>query len=526
MKQVTTKSIIWTFLMLLIMSFITCSKDESTIKPSENTYSKDLIKVIGETSVTSLKTTLNGLVTEWIQTIDKVGIYSPEARTATGGGGTDIVNAEFTAVSSGAISDFTGTMYWGAPSTLHHFYSYYPYAAGSSSSNLVPVSLASLQTQSAANNSDHIELHDFMLATPVAVTSPANTNQIGNEVNFRYNHLFTLLNFQITGTGSLTRVRLSGMGTLAFTSGNIDITQSTPADGVSYTIASQTGLKNDVIVTISTPATLSATVSNIYMMISPGSPTGELYIGLEIDGSWKYIKKTSAPTGTFERGKFYTVSVDASAAVATPVYSESSTDAVLIAGRWWAPVNAGYVTTTRVHGLLYQWNRKAGQTYDESPLPTITAGPVSVTTGNDVSSNNIFYTAPDSPRDWCTPQASSWDLTNYNPCPSGWRVPTNTELQALVDAGSTWTSSGGSDALAGRWFGGDHGGTHFGSVFLSASGLRYFEAGQLIGRSVEGAYWSANINGGNAYTLDFEIGFANTTNFYRATGMSVRCVKE
>jgi uncharacterized protein (TIGR02145 family) len=528
MKNITINRIASTILMILLVSYVSCNKDDSLVKSTDNSSLKNLINVTGETSSPSLKTTLNGLVTEWIQTTDKVGIYSPEARTATGGGGTEIVNAEFTAASSGTVSDFTGTMYWGALSTLHHFYSYYPYADGTPSSNLVPVSLASEQTQSAANNSDHIGLLDFMVGTPVSVTSPANTNQIGNEVNFHYNHLFTLLNFQITGTGSLTKVRLSGLGTLAFSTGNIDITQATPSAGIPYTFTAQSDIKSDVVVSLTSAATLSGTATNVYMMICPGSPVAELYIGLEIDGSWKYIQKTGAPSGTFERGKYYIVNVDASTATAEPVYPESLTNSTLLAGRWWAPVNAGYATT--VYGLLYQWNRKAGQTYDESPLPTITDGPVSVTVGNDASANNTFYSIDANPRDWCTPQSDAWDLTNYNPCPTGWRVPTKVELQSLVEAGSTWTSSGGPDALAGRWFGGDHGGTHVGSLFLSASGLRYFSAGQLIGRPTEGTYWSSEVFGTNANTLDFysEVDGrgAFTTDWYPAAGLSIRCVKE
>ncbi len=530
MKKFTTITIACSITMIYVLAFISCKKDESAAKQS-NTLLKDLIKVTGETSGATLKTTLSGLTTNWIQTSDKIGIYSPEARTATGGSGDPVVNAQFTAASSGSVSDFTGTMYWGAPSTLHHFYSYYPYAAGTPDVNIVPVSLTAVQTQSAANNSNHIGALDYMVATPVSVTSPANTNQIGNEVNFHYNHLFTLLDFQITGTGSLTKVKLSALGQLTFASGNIDITQATPAANVDYNYIAQSDIATDVVVNLTSAASLSATATHIYMMVAPGYPPGQLLINMEINGIWKYIIKSSAPTGGFERGKLYTVTVDASTAVDVPIYPESSTPAILAAGVWWAPVNCGYVPSTKIHGLVYQFNRKAGQNNGESPAPTITAGPVSVTTGNDVANNNTFYTGASSPWDWCTPQASSWDLTNYNPCPTGWRLPTNAEFEALNNIGSAWTSSGGPDNLPGRWIGGDYSGTHAGSVFFSASGYRYHTTGNTSQRSTggttgRGVYWTSERYGVGGYALDIAWNLYTTNLYYCADGASVRCVKQ
>ena len=116
----------------------------------------------------------------------------------------------------------------------------------------------------------------------------------------------------------------------------------------------------------------------------------------------------------------------------TPYYS-----AIYKNGYWWAPVNCGAKriptsgSDTNGQGNLYQWGRK-----DETNLgsSTSSSGPISNTTPN----NNIFYLGPTSPWDWLTPQNSTlWNGSSKgsnDPCPTGWRVPTTSELGSLGTA--------------------------------------------------------------------------------------------
>ena len=120
------------------------------------------------------KTTLSGVETQWKGVdnyegnADKIGIFSPQART-TDGGSNAVKNAEFTAQTSAKSSNFTGTMYWGAD-VNHNFYAYYPFnSAYAGDQTAVPISLASAQSQSAAGNTDHIGALDYMVATPLTV---------------------------------------------------------------------------------------------------------------------------------------------------------------------------------------------------------------------------------------------------------------------------------------------------------------------------------------------------------------------
>ncbi|MEI7830806.1 MAG: fimbrillin family protein [Prolixibacteraceae bacterium] len=499
--KLTAFSILFALLVL-----VSACKKETTPEAATQTGSK--ILVTGQDAGTGLKSTLSGQSTVWVATSDKVGIYSDKARTETGLGGSVIVNAPFTAATSAASSAFSGTMFWGAASTSHTFYAYYPYTAGSAASTVVPVSLATAQTQSGAGSSAHIGALDFMIATPAVVTSPANTNAVANEVNLRYNHLFTILEFQIKGSGALKAVKFSGSNTLAFSGGTIDITQATPATDVAYAI-STTGTTTQAVVTLTDPATLNAsTAATVYMVINPGTQTGNCTIGLSSDGTtWTDISK-AAPTGGFLRGNKYVViiGIDQNGNYFSTVTNPTT-------GKTWMDRNLGASRVAissideNAYGDLYQWGRGT----DGHQIRT------SVTTGTLSSSdapghaNFITNNSAGSNYDWRNPQnVNLWQgLTGINnPCPSGFRLPTEAEFNAEKATWSAQTSAGA-----------------FGSPLkLPVAGYRYSGDGLLY--YLYGYYWSSAVDGFYSRSLSFYNSGANMYSNERASGFSVRCVKD
>jgi hypothetical protein len=112
-------------------------------------------------------------------------------------------NAEFTARTSAKNSGFSGTMFWGSEDA-HQFYAYYPITRHiEGDQTTVPISLPPAQTQSAAGNTDHIGALDYMVATPLTVAR-------GGAVSLTFNHVFAMIEFQITGSGNLTQINLVG----------------------------------------------------------------------------------------------------------------------------------------------------------------------------------------------------------------------------------------------------------------------------------------------------------------------------
>lgn len=206
-----------------------------------------------------------------------------------------------------------------------------------------------------------------------------------------------------------------------------------------------------------------------------------------------------------------------------PSYPGTSLPAVKIAGIWWAPVNAGYDQTNLQYGLIHQWNRKYGQNYGTT---NTVPGGVTLATGNDIANKDIFYLQNNTYADWTSTWMANWNLTDYNPCPSGWRVPTMAELTSLVNAGHTWVASGGPNNLPGRWFGGNHAGDRSGSGFFPAGG-NISHLGSSQERGVSGSFWSSNTNLRMSFnsteiyvSVMYQSGLVN--NSY---GMSIRCVQ-
>jgi len=217
----------------------------------------------------------------------------------------------------------------------------------------------------------------------------------------------------------------------------------------------------------------------------------------------------------------------------------------------WAPVNCGYHATDYKYGKLYQWGRRYGQGYSgelyvngtlsgeisDASVPTLSEGGVSLIGGQHSSNANVFYTSTSEfnddwlyPRDnklWNSGTESSPIKTEYDPCPSGWRVPTYAELSELSMNKSSWTTN--SAGQEGYYFSGK---SEYSSgvvqIFFTAVGRRTGRGG-AYGRGNRGYYWSSccSSNSNDANLLSFLLnGSCGVGDLYRAYGFSVRCVQE
>ena len=170
---------------------------------------------------------------------------------------------------------------------------------------------------------------------------------------------------------------------------------------------------------------------------------------------------------------------------------------VIINGVEWATRNLDYPDTFAPYshsaGRFYQWGTLNGVTHHWPAT-----GEVRVWAGNS--------------------NRTAWTTTN-DPCPQGWRVPTEIELRSLNNAESVWTQRNG---VNGRLFG-----TAPNQIFLPAAGWR-FTSGILGNAGSFGSYWSSTrtVDNARSYYFRFHSGSSSVDFTFRAQGFLIRCVAE
>jgi len=166
-------------------------------------------------------------------------------------------------------------------------------------------------------------------------------------------------------------------------------------------------------------------------------------------------------------------------------------------------------TDAAAYGDLYQWGRRSdGHQCRTSPT-------TSTLSSTDQPSNGNFILAPNTPFDWRSPQNSNlWQGVNgvNNPCPSGYRLPTETELDAER---LSWNANSSVGALASplKW---------------TVAGRRNNDDGIIFDAGTGGRYWTNTVSlVSYSRTLYFALNNAVVGgNYYRTNGYSVRCIKE
>jgi len=167
---------------------------------------------------------------------------------------------------------------------------------------------------------------------------------------------------------------------------------------------------------------------------------------------------------------------------------------------------------SNAYGDLFQWGRL------DDGHQTRTSGTTTNLSGSDNPGHSNFIYGMGSPYDWRSPQGSGcggnsclWQGVSgvNNPCPSGWRIPTQAE----------WTTEYGS------WSSQDYNGAFASPLKLTAGGYRSYIDASLLDVGSFGYYWSSTVNGTLADYLTFGSGNALMNSYGRANSYSVRCVK-
>lgn len=432
-------------------------------------------------------------------------------------------SASFEEVSSGGLN---------AGTELEHIIAYYPYsssvsAAKSGSNYTLDVILPTEQTYVAESFGNG--------AMPMVAVSETN--------NITFRNVCGGMKLQLKGTQKVTSIKVEGKnGELL--SGAATVTAYT--DETKPTITMASGASTSVTLDCGSGVQLNESTATEFILAMPPVlfSKGFTVTVTDIDGGTQAIETDKA-----NEVKRSTILVMPAVTLAAPEnedpeipsrdyvdeYGINHGQGVEIDGVVWAPVNCGYHATDYKYGKLYQWGRKYGQGYDsaDASVPVVVAGPVSLTIGQSKDNMYKFYKSS-APYDWCDVQNDNfWNSgtetnpvkTEYDPCPTGWRVPTYAELEGLIQNYSSWTTD--KNGLSGFWFSGRILYTEAApQVFFPGAGLRHPSGGLDYARGRSGNYWSSSPDGNGAKNLVFNDKIPGTISVYRAMGCSVRCIQE
>lgn len=185
-----------------------------------------------------------------------------------------------------------------------------------------------------------------------------------------------------------------------------------------------------------------------------------------------------------------------------------------VTGRIWMDRNLGAsrraVTSTdsMAYGDLYQWGRSSDGHQDRKSTTTFELS------STDWPGHDLFILNDKTANfDWRNPASDDlWQGLNgmNNPCPVGYRIPTDSEWEAERQS---WLSTNSSGAFSSP-------------LNLTNAGYRSSTSGELVVVGEYGRYWSSTVDGIRARLLNFTETYATMSSYGRANGRSVRCIKD
>ena len=165
-----------------------------------------------------------------------------------------------------------------------------------------------------------------------------------------------------------------------------------------------------------------------------------------------------------------------------------------------------------IHGNYYQWGRSA----------------VAATTATGAGSIAGWSTAVPANNAWNTGSEAAPVKTATDPCPGGYRVPTSTEINALISGNGNTVSQIGAFTSSSSNFAAGTRITYASAIrlFFPNAGLRDSSTGTLNNRGSSAWYYSSTFNSTNfSNALSVTPSYTTMVQLHRTAGTPIKCIK-
>jgi hypothetical protein len=298
----------------------------------------------------------------------------------------------------------------------------------------------------------------------------------------------------ILTSNAAVSVAQGGTGHTSYADGELLIGNTTGNTLTKATLTQGTGISI-------TNASGAITIASTATAVPSGTADGDILYWK--GGAWvKVAAGSNGQTLTFYNG--------------APAWVETTANANTVfnpnTGKIWMDRNLGasQVATSSTdvasYGDLYQWGRGADGHQIRTPLSTPTTGQSSSSSpgANFLIGSLNWYNGTNPDNLWQGVSGVN------NPCPIGYRIPTDIEWEAER---LSWTANTSVGAFASP-------------LKLPLAGNRYRSNGSLVFVGAVGVYWSSTVSSANARDLSFDSSNAYMNSDDRAFGGSVRCLKD
>ncbi|NDE09321.1 MAG: hypothetical protein EBZ95_01975 [Chitinophagia bacterium] len=354
----------------------------------------------------------------------------------------------------------------------------------------------------------------FYIGTTQVTLNRSTASQTLTGTSIDGNAATATLSGNITATSNTTLTSLESLNTVGtITSGTISLTTNMATSGTlkagTVTYPNTHGTSGQVLTSLGSGTLSWTTVSSGGGLPTTGNTAGDMLY-------WNGTAWVKVAAGTNGQTLTYINNV--------PTWYGGIGTVVSTTGKIWMDrdLGASRVATSSTdylaYGSIYQWGR-GNDGHQLINFTSATAGSgvnttVTTLSTTDIPGNSSFIGACPGANnyDWrSTKNDLLWQGVNgiNNPCPSGFRLPTETEWTAEY---GTWSAANSSGAFSS-------------SLKLPLAGVRSTCGGGLGATGTEGLYWSSSVNSTYARGLKFTTTSLLFFDSARSDGRTVRCIK-